>query len=183
MKDDPGDYNLMVVMPDGSSRTYTVTVDLVRPTETPKPTPTFTEEPIPTPTWTPNIPTATPTPPTNYSARLQASGSTDLNCAKGTTCDVDLYVTNSGDGIDTLTLRLTEASSWPYQLCRLDGVCSTQGMSLVNMGPSSTGVVRLSISVPGDALPETLSYRLQAISEQSGGAGVSETVTVLVTTD
>jgi hypothetical protein len=183
MKDDPGNYSLLVVLPDGSSRAYTVTVGLIRPTETPRPTPTFTEEPLPTPTWTPNIPTATPTPPTNYSARLEAGGDTEFTCAKGDTCEVDLYVTNAGDGVDTLSLRFTEASSWPYQLCRLDGVCSTQGMSLVNMSPSSTGVIRLRISVPADALPDTLTYRLQAVSEQSGGVSLSDTITIRVTTD
>lgn len=181
MRDKPGDYNLLVIMPDGASRTYTVTVDLIRPTETPAPTPTFTDVPEPTPTWTPNIPTPTPTPPTLYGVRLEAGDSTEITCARGTTCDIDFYVTNTGDGIDTLTLRFTEMSSWRYQLCRLDGVCATDKMNLVNMGPSSTGVVRFSVSVPEDALSETLTYRLQAVSEQSGGERLSDQVTVRVT--
>jgi hypothetical protein len=56
-------------------------------------------------------------------------------------------------------------------------------MTLVDMGLSTTGVVRLRITVPADALPETLSYKLQAVSDKSGGTVTSATINVEVTLD
>jgi hypothetical protein len=181
VRDDAGNYNLMVILQNGATQMYTVTVGVVEPTDTPAPTPTRTEEPLPTPTWTPSIPTATPTPEPSYGTKLEASGNTNLSCARGSTCEMDFYVGNTGSAIDNVTVRFTEAASWPRQLCRLDGVCSESQMTLVDMGLSSTGVVRLRITVPPDASPDTMTYRLQAVSERSGGSATSTIVTIQIT--
>ena len=181
VRDDPGDYNLLVIFGNGATQAYTLTVAVVAPTDTPKPTPTRTEEPLPTPTWTPNVPAATPTPPTQYGARLEAGDDTKLSCPRGATCDIDFYAANIGSAIDTITVRFTEASSWPHQLCRLDGVCSESQMTLVDMGLSSTGVVRLNVTIPADALLETLIYKVQAVSEKSGGTTTSSIITIEIT--
>ena len=179
--DDPGDYNLLVVLPNGATQAYTLTVGVVPPTDTPAPTPTRTEVPEPTATWTPNVPTDTPTPTTNYGARLEASGDTNLSCARGSTCELDFYAANTGSAIDNITVRFTEASTWPHQLCRLDGVCSDSQMTLVDMGLSSTGVVRLRVTLPEDAEAGPLTYKVQAASDQSGGTATSGIITINVT--
>jgi hypothetical protein len=128
--DDSSDYNLLVVMPNGVSEMYTVTVNVVAPTDTPAPTPTRTEEPIPTTTWTPEVPTATSTPSTQFGVRLEAADDTEIRCVRGSTCNLDLYAANLGNAIDNITILFTEASSWPRQLCRLDSVCSDSQMTL-----------------------------------------------------
>jgi hypothetical protein len=180
VRDDPGDYNLMIIMANGATQWYTVTVGVVAPTDTPEPTPTRTEVPLPTATWTPNVPTATPTPEPTYGARLEAGGETTLVCARGSTCDIDFYAGNIGSGVDDITVRFTEAASWPRQLCRLDGVCSESQMTLADMGVTSTGVVRLRITVPADASSETMTYRVQAASDGSGGNAVSSIITIQI---
>ncbi|HXF60650.1 MAG TPA: hypothetical protein VNK95_03470, partial [Caldilineaceae bacterium] len=176
--DDPDTYNLTVILADGSTRTYTTTVDLIIPTATPAPTPTFTEAPEPTPTWTPNLPTATPTLATTYGVRLEVSGSAELSCTRGATCETDLFLTNTGSGLDSLTLFFTEAGAWSRQLCRLDGVCATDRLTLVNMGAGNTGVVRLRITVPENAEAGAVIYRLRAATEGNGGASVSDEIVI-----
>jgi hypothetical protein len=171
----------MVILPNGATQWYTVTVGVVPPTETPAPTPTRTEVPLPTPTWTPDVPTATPTPDTVYGAGLEAGGETNISCVRGTVCELDFYASNAGSAIDNITVRFTEASSWPRQLCRLDEVCSESQMTLADMGVTSTGVVRLKITVPADASAETMTYRLQAVSDGSGGNAVSSIIDVNIT--
>jgi hypothetical protein len=178
--DEDGDYHLMVILPNGATEFYTVTVDLVRPTDTPAPTPTRTEAPEPTPTWTPEVPTATPTPDVAYGVRLEAGDDTALSCARNSSCEIDLYVSNIGDAPDTIILHFTEAGNWPRQICRLDGVCSESELTLVDMGPSNTGVVRLRITIPGDAGADEMAYKLEAISSQSGGAVRSNVIAIHV---
>jgi hypothetical protein len=179
--DDPGDYNLMVIMPNGAAQMYTVTVALNIPTNTPAPTPTRTEEPLPTPTWTPDVPTDTPTPQVSYGARLEANGDTNITCERGNTCELDFYASNAGSAVDNISIRFTEASSWPYQLCRLDGICSQGQITLVDMGLSNTGVVRFRVTIPQDAASETLTYRVQAVSDKSGGKTTSAEIAIQVT--
>jgi hypothetical protein len=176
--DDPGDYHLMVILPNGATQWYTVTVGVVVPTNTPEATPTRTPEPPPTATWTPNVPTDTPTPPTVYSVYLEASDDTEIECERGSTCEVQLYASNTGSAADNITVRLTEASSWPRQLCRLDGVCDDGQITLVNMGVGNSGIVRLRITVPEDAAEESMIYKVQAVSDNSGGNTTSGNVTV-----
>jgi hypothetical protein len=127
------------------------------------------------------VPTDTPTPPTQYGALLEASGDTEPSCSPGATCEIDFYVTNTGSAIDNITVRFTEAASWPRELCRLDSVCHESQMTLVNMGVSASGVVRLRVTVPEGAGNETMTYRLQAVSDNSGGSGHSSIVTVQIT--
>jgi hypothetical protein len=181
MTDRNKELNLMIIAGNGATQFYTLTVDMVKPTNTPESTPTRTEEPLPTPTWTPNIPTETSTPPTLYGVQLEAGDSTEIGCDRGTTCELDFYASNTGSAIDNITIRFTEAAMWPRQLCRLDGVCSESEMTLVNIGPSSTGVVRLRVTIPEDAETVPMTYRLQAVSEQSGGEAQSNPVTVQIT--
>ncbi len=181
VKSDNSEYHLMVILANGATQFYTVTVGMLQPTETPTPKPTYAEEPSPTPTWTPNIPTATPTPPTVYGALLEANGSTEKSCDRGATCEVDLYVGNTGSAMDNITVRFVEAASWPRQLCRLDGVCSQDEITVANMGPTNTGVVRLRITVPEGASADPVTYRLQAVSVQSGGTAQSSSLTIRIT--
>ncbi len=183
VRNDPGDYNLLVVLADGSTRIYTATVDLVIPTDTPQPTPTFTIPPEPTPTWTPNVPTDTPVPPMQWGVRLEASGKTNLTCSRGETCQLDLYVTNTATAVDSLYVGFTEAGAWPHHLCRMDGVCSDNGMTLVNVSPSNTGVIQFKVEVPAEPDFNEMTYRLRAASENSGGSVTSETVTIHITTE
>src|SRR5215204_6035331 len=93
--DDPGDYNLMVILPNGATSMYTLTVGVIAPTNTPEPTPTRTEVPLPTETWTPEVPTSTPTPQVSYGARIEAGGETNITCERGATCELDLYAGNT----------------------------------------------------------------------------------------
>jgi hypothetical protein len=175
VRDKPGLYTLAVVFPSGDTRIYTTTVDLIIPTSTPMPTPTFTDVPPATPTWTPEAPTATPTPNVQYGVRLDVS-STTLTCSPGQTCETDLLVTNTGSAIDNLSIQFVEAGPWQARFCRLDGVCSNSVLTLVNMGPGNTGVIRLQITVP-DSTPYTESgYRFQASSDGSGKAVQSPVV-------
>lgn len=181
LRDKPGEYNLMTILPNGATQWYTVTVGLIQPTETPTPKPTYAEEPSPTPTWTPNVPTATPTPPTIFGVRLEVSGATDIQCARGSTCELDFYVSNTGNAVDNLTLRFTEASIWPHQLCRLDGVCSDREMTLLDVSQTATGVLRLSITVPQDAGADTMTYGVQVVSDKSGGTTTSSNIRITIT--
>ena len=180
MTDKNKELNLMIIAGNGATQFYTLTVDMVKPTNTPEPTPTRTEEPLPTATWTPNVPTDTPIPPTLYGTQLEAGDSTEIGCDRGTTCELDFYASNTGSAIDNIKIHFTEAAMWPRQLCRLDGVCSESEMTLVNVGPSSTGVVRLRVTIPEDAEKGPMTYRLQAVSEQSGGEAKSDSITVQI---
>ncbi len=182
LSDDTGDYNLVVILGDGSTRTYTATVELLVPTSTPSPTPTFTEEAAPTPTWTPNVPTETPTPPIQYGVRLDADDGGELACARGASCEVDFFVTNSSTVVDNITVSFSEAGAWSRTLCRLDGVCAADGLTVAAVGPGNTGVIRLRITVPADAEADAkMTYRLHAASDGSGGAVRSGEATVTVT--
>jgi hypothetical protein len=177
---DKNDYHLMVILPNGASQYYTTTVGVLLPTETPKPTATFTEVPLPSPTWTPSEPTSTPTPETSHGVLLQLDGEHTIPCTAGETCEANLFVTNTGNAVDTLSIFFTDAGAWPRQLCRMDGVCSQDRLDLVNVGPSNTGVVRLRISAPGEAGSGSMTYRVQAESRGSNGKAMSGTVTVEV---
>lgn len=167
MDDHQEDYVLTVVLSDGSTRSYTTTVAYIPATPTPEPKPTATEFIEPTPTWTPSLPTATPTPVTNYGVRLELNGSSDLDCARAATCEVELLMSNTGDAMDNLTLYFTEAASWPRQLCRLDGVCSQDRLTIANIGPGNSAILRLRVTVPDNAPDESMTYRVRALSESS----------------
>lgn len=179
VRDKPGEYVLTVVLPSGQTQLYTTTVELIIPTNTPMPTPTFTDVPPPTPTWTPEAPPATPTPNVTYGVSLQAA-SNRFECAVGDTCTVDVYVTNSGTAIDNLTVRVTEAGPWYGRLCRMDGVCGDKSLTLVNMGPGNSAVLRFTVTVASPTDFRESAYRLQAVSDGSGQTTGSGAVSVLV---
>jgi hypothetical protein len=168
-------YHLVVVLPDGSSRTYTTTVTMLRPTHTPQPTPTFTPFVEPTLTWTPAPPTPTPTTVVNFGVAVNVRGSTSQTCARGTTCTVDLVVLNTGPVPDTMLANVMESGSWPAQLCRTDGVCANAGLALVDMGAGNSAIIQLSVSVPADA-SGSQRYSVNAYSNGSGGTARSEDV-------
>ncbi len=181
---DSGDYNLVVILGDNSTRTFTATVSLIVPTNTPQPTPTFTEEAAPTPTWTSSAPTETPTPPIQYGAKLDVNNDGKLTCARGTECETEIYVTNSSTVVDNITVSFSEAGAWSRNLCRLDGVCAENGLTVASVGPGNTGVIRLQITVPDNAEPgDAMTYRLFASSDGSGGTVQSGKITVTVTAE
>lgn len=161
------DYVLTVVLSDGSTRSYTATVAYIPATPTPEPQPTATEFIEPTPTWTPSLPTATSAPVINYGVRLELNGSSDLDCARAATCEVELFMSNTGDAMDSLTLYFTEAASWPRQLCRLDGICSQDRLTIANIAPGNSAILRLRVTVPENASDESMTYRMRALSESS----------------
>ncbi len=179
MDDRMEDYVLTVILPDGSMRYYTTTVDYIPPTRTPEPKPTVPVVTNPTPTWTPWSPTATATPQVRYGVRLDLNGDAEVTCEYDAACDLELLVTNTGDGIDNLTLFFTEAGAWPRQLCRVDGVCSEDHLTIANIGPTNSAVIRLEVTVPEDALDETMTYRLVAQSQAAPDAK-SEQITLRI---
>ncbi len=170
MDDHLEDYVLSVVLADGSTRNYTTTVAYIPPTRTPSPDPTATIYVEPTPTWTPWVPTATATPQVRYGVQLDINGSAELTCSRGTDCTADLLVTNTGDGLDNITLFFTEAGAWSRQLCRLDGACSEDHLTIANIGPGNSALVALRVSIPAEAEPTSMTYRLLAQSQTASDA-------------
>lgn len=170
MDDEDDTYRLSVILPDGSSKTYTATLTYLEPTPTQTPTPSFTpEKPLdPTPTWTPNAPTATPTPPTIYGTVIEVFGDNYRACAAGSTCDFSFLVTNSGNTPDTLQVTLVQAGPWPSIVCIDGGDCSSGGVALSSVGAGGTKVVTLKVSITADATLQTASYALQSASLGGG---------------
>lgn len=176
-------YSLLVVFGDGSSQVYTTTITYLPPTPTPTVTPSFTPEPVLTPTWTPAPPTATPAPVVDYGVALTVNGASALTCNPGQTCDAGLLVTNAGSAIDTLIVTIAQGGAFASQICRPDGVCATNDLNILNVGPGNTAYVSLRISVPADASGgQSTSYTLLAASGGSGRVVVSQSVNVTVTT-
>jgi hypothetical protein len=165
-------YRLVVILPDGSSRTYTTTVTMLMPTETSTPTPTFTPEPVLTPTWTPMPPTATPTPAVSFGVSAANAGPGEVECAAGATCDLSFVVVNSGNGVDTLRMALVEQGPWSALICRADGVCAAANLEVANVAPGNSVFVSVRIAVPNGATGSG-NYGLQATSAGSGGVTVS----------
>ncbi|MBK8796245.1 MAG: hypothetical protein IPM07_07630 [Anaerolineales bacterium] len=140
IEDESEVYTLLVVLGDGSSQIYTTTVSYLPPTPTLTPTPSFTPPPELTATWTPQPPTATPAPVVNYGVALTLNGSAELTCAAGQTCEAGLLVTNAGDAIDALIVTLVQGGAFPSQLCRPDGVCAGNDLSIVNVRARQHGL-------------------------------------------
>ena len=180
--DDEGDVFLLnVVLPNGSSKIYTTSVEFLEPTATPTATETFTPEPRPTETWTPQPPTVTPTPDWILATTLRtAEGNSTISCAAGTTCDVGLLVSNGGNVVDTLEIALIEEGAWPPQICRQDGVCSPDRLVLSNVGEGNTAYITLRLSIPADATQATTTYTLRSTSQLSEGRITSEALALTV---
>jgi len=175
--------SLLVVLGDGSSQVYTTTVTYLPPTPTPTVTPSFTPAPEFTPTWTPVPPTATPAPVVNYGVALTVNGGSTLTCSPGQSCDAGLLVTNAGDAVDTLIVTITQGGAFASQLCRPDGVCAGNDLSIANVGPGNTAYVSLRVTAPADATSgQSTTYTLLAASGGSGRAVTSQTVNVTVAT-
>ncbi len=173
-------YKLVVILPDGSARTYTTTVTMLQPTATPEPTATFTLEPVFTPTWTPLPPTATPTPSVNRGVVVNVNGSTERSCARGASCEVGLLITNTGDEIDNLLASITESGPWSAMLCRQDGVCARTDLAMTDVGPGNAAYVNLRVEVPADA-EGVQRFGVQATSAGSGGSVTSAETLITIT--
>lgn len=181
IEDEAETYALTVVFATGQTKIYTTTVDVLWPTDTPEPTPTFTPEIEPTATWTPLPPTATPTPNVVYGVTLAADGDSNRSCAAGAACEIGLFATNAGDTADNVSIELLEAGNWSPLICRQDGVCAQSKLTLSTVGPGNTAFVKLRLEVPAEAVDQSSSYALRAVSEGSGGSMVSQVVTLNVT--
>lgn len=180
IRDKPGDYTLTVVLPNGGTEYYTVTVGMVLPTETPSPTATYPPEVVPTATWTPVVPTETPTPDMQYGALLTVVDGTQQDCASGKTCEIGVLVTNTSLGIDDLSIRFLQTGAWSAKLCRLDGVCSDSRLTLASVGPGNTALVNLLVEAPKRAAGMTVTYVVRAVSERSEDGAGSDAVTIKI---
>jgi hypothetical protein len=165
-------YRLVVILPDGSARTYTTTVTMLQPTATPSPTPTFTPQPVLTPTWTPQPPTPTATPSVKYGVSVANAGAVEVVCAPGSSCELPFVAVNSGTGTDSVRVNLVEIGPWSAQICRGDGVCSAASVEISDVGAGSSAYVTLRVSVPAGASGAG-NYGVQAVSLGSGGVMVS----------
>jgi len=175
-------YTLMVVLGNGQSQVITTTVTYLPPTPTITPTPSFTPEPQYTPTWTPAPPTATPAPAIFYATNLAVNGSDSIACAPGQSCEVGLLVTNGGEAVDNLSVRLVTPGPFAVQVCRPDGVCGADYVPINSVGPGNTAFVTARFTVPGDAVAQTTGgFGFQAFSEGSGRAVSSSVITINVT--
>ncbi len=181
IEDEAETYALTVVYATGQTKIYTTTVNVLWPTETPEPTPTFTPEIEPTQTWTPPPPTATPAPNIVYGVTLAVDGGDSHSCTAGAACAIGLFATNAGDSADNVSIELLESGSWSALICRQDGVCAQSKLTLSTVGPGNTAFVNLRIEIPAEAAGQTSGYTLRAVSEGSGGAMVSQVLTVNIT--
>jgi len=179
--DEAETYALTVVFATGQTKIYTTTVDVLWPTDTPEPTATFTPEIEPTVTWTPLPPTATPTPNVVYGVTLATDGDGNHACTAGAACEIGLFATNAGDTADNVSIELLESGSWAPLICRQDGVCAQSKLTLSTVGPGNTAFVKLRLEIPAEAIDQSSSYALRAVSEGSGGSMVSQVVTINVT--
>lgn len=173
-------YRLLIILPDGSAQVYTTTVAYLPPTPTITPTPSFTPEPLFTPTWTPQPPTPTPTANIRYGVVLASANGGELTCNRGQRCEAGLLMTNSGEASDTLFLAIVQPGAFAAQLCRPDGVCAANDLSVTGVGPGNTAYVLLRVEVPADASPQSSTYGLVASSGGSGRNVVSQTVSIVV---
>lgn len=176
--DGPETYALTVIFGDGQTKIYTTTVSVLWPTATPTLTPSFTPEPPATPTWTPQPPTATPTPNVIYAVALSLNGNNRQGCTAGKDCEVAVLVTNMGDSPDTLSVEFLQRDSAGAWLCRQDGVCAEQKLTISSVGPGNTAFLVLRVSVPAESAGTVFTYVLRGISDGSQGAMTSGAVTV-----
>lgn len=182
IRDKPEVYTLAVILANGSTQIYTTTIDYLPPTPTPTPTPSFTPEfeEQATPTWTPDIPTATPTPPVEFAVGIEIFGDPRHQCNAGNTCEFSVLVSNRGNIADSLMVAFVQTGPWPALLCEDGGNCATSSLTLSNVSANGSRLVRLKINVSGDAAATTAVYSVQAVSGGSGGGVSSSVVTVEV---
>lgn len=171
-------YALTVIFGDGQTKIYTTTVSVLWPTATPTLTPSFTPEPPATPTWTPEPPTPTPTPNVIYAVSLSINGNSRQNCTAGTTCEVGVLVTNMGDHADTLSVEFLQRGSDNVWLCRQDGVCAEQKLTISSVGPGNTAFLVLRATLAAESTGNVFTYVLRGLSDGSQGTMTSGAVTV-----
>lgn len=171
-------YALTVIFGDGQTKIYTTTVTVLWPTATPTLTPSFTPEPPATPTWTPEPPTLTPTPNVIYAVALSLNGSSRQGCTAGTTCEVGVLVTNMGDHPDTLSVEFLQRGSDNVWLCRQDGVCAEQKLTISSVGPGNTAFLVLRATLAAESAGNVFTYVLRGVSDGSQGTMTSGAVTV-----
>lgn len=178
IKEEANTYALTVIFGDGQTKIFTTTLNVLWPTATPTLTPSFTPEPIFTETWTPEPPTATPTPNVFYAVSLRINGGNRQPCVVGTTCEAAVLVTNLGDHPDNLTVEFIQRGSDSAWLCRQDGQCADQKLALTNVGQGNTVFVVLRQTIPTENLSPLFTHLLRVSSNGSQGTVTSETVTV-----
>ena len=177
IKEEADSYALRVIFGDGQTKIFTATINVLWPTATPTLTPSFTPEPLATETWTPEPPTAMPTPSVIYGVTLRLNGDKRQKCTAGTDCEIQVLATNVGDSPDTISVEFLERGSESAWLCRQDGVCAEQKLSLSNVGPGNTAFIVLRVSVPAESAGTVFTYVLRARSDGSQGSMTSEAVT------
>lgn len=189
IKDKSKSFDLTVILPDGSTEIYTTTVEIELPTVTPTVTWTFTPLPNPTPTWTPQPPTPTPVPsPTEIIVRgvrlesAQTPQNESINCTAGTTCEIGLLATNTGDAVDNLIIMADQQPEvgWNMLLCRQDGVCSSDRLVLINVGEGNTAYITIKVEGTGAASGQVGTFVFSATSEGAGESIRSQAVTLNV---
>ncbi len=178
--EEPESYALRVHFADGQTKIYTATINIAWPTPTITPTPVFTPEPIATPTWTQVPPTLSPTPVVVYGVSLRLNDSNRQSCVTGVDCEIAVLATNMGDKPDTLSVEIQQRGAGSAWLCRQDGVCAEQRLSLSNVGAGNTAFIVLRLTLPADSAGTVQTYTLRAISDGSLGAIASESVTLEV---
>ena len=85
-----------------------------------------------------------------------------------------------GDQPDTLSVEFLEKGAATARLCRQDGVCGEQKLTISNVGPNNTAFLFLRVSLPADSAGAVFQYKLRGISDGSQGTMTSEAVTVEV---
>ena len=173
-------YELLVVLPSGFSEVYTTTVTVLLPTATPTPTATWTPVPVYTATWTPVPPTPIPTPNITYGVNLAVGGGSNQSCAAGGRCSIAITTSNLGNQLDNLTVAIVGADRWTSQLCRRDGVCASNTITLYNVGPGTAGEMDLVVEIPADAGAQNAVYTVQASSGNTGGAVRSDAINIQI---
>jgi hypothetical protein len=69
-----------------------------------------------------------------------------------------------------------QSGAWTALLCRGDGDCFVNRLTLSNIGPGNTLFVNFKVVIPADATPQTVNYALRSVSEGSRGAVTSATI-------
>ncbi len=180
LRDEADSYALTVIFGDGQTKIYTTTVDILWPTATPSVTPSFTPEILPTETWTPDPPTATPTPDIIYGTTFSINGDNPYRCNAGSQCNIGVLATNVGDSIDTLAIEIVSAGSWQALLCSQIGTCSGQRLVIANVGPDNTLFATLQLTIPSDSIGQTTTYALRSVSDGSQGTVTSQVIELTI---
>ena len=175
---DDDTYQLLVAMPSGVTEEYLVDVQLWVPTPTITPTKTWTPQPVFTATWTPVPPPTTPTPVVTYGTELGVSGGSKQRCARGSTCTIGLSASNLGNQPDDLSTFIVQTGPWFSQICRTDGVCAPNSITLYSVGPGNSGRIDLLIDVPDDPGASSATYSVQSASGKTGNAVRSDEILI-----